>query len=115
MNGLFNSLLCTAVSTSATFVSTVGALPDCFLSATDPVSRNRCTKHVLSRRHSVLLNLHISVEMHLSQAMRFGSEIKFQDGYSLLLQKNSCTCRCAQLTIADKYFGTDSCYVQNFL
>ncbi|GFT58421.1 hypothetical protein TNCV_2119181 [Trichonephila clavipes] len=42
-NGLFNRLLCKAVSTSATFVFIMKSLPDRFLSATDPVSRNRCT------------------------------------------------------------------------
>ncbi|GFT97125.1 hypothetical protein TNCV_3857921 [Trichonephila clavipes] len=37
----------TAVSTSATFVFIRNAPPDRFLSATDPVSRNRCTKSVI--------------------------------------------------------------------
>ncbi|GFU18197.1 uncharacterized protein TNCV_2033471 [Trichonephila clavipes] len=46
-DGLFNGLLCKAVSTSATFVFIVNALPDLFLSVTDPVSRNRCTKSVI--------------------------------------------------------------------
>ncbi|GFX08572.1 hypothetical protein TNCV_4170711 [Trichonephila clavipes] len=39
--------LCTAVSTSVTFVSTMDAVPDRFLSATDLVSRNPCTKRVI--------------------------------------------------------------------
>ncbi|GFT20021.1 hypothetical protein TNCV_4994221 [Trichonephila clavipes] len=34
------------VSTSATFVFIMNALPDGFMSATDPVSRNHCTKSV---------------------------------------------------------------------
>ncbi|GFX52029.1 uncharacterized protein TNCV_4653581 [Trichonephila clavipes] len=46
-DGLFNGLLCKAVSTSATFVFIMNALPDRFLSATDYVSRNRCTKSVI--------------------------------------------------------------------
>ncbi|GFX10401.1 uncharacterized protein TNCV_1867961 [Trichonephila clavipes] len=46
-DGLFNGLLCKAVSTSATFVFIMNALPDRFLSATDPASRNRCTKTVI--------------------------------------------------------------------
>ncbi|GFW41044.1 uncharacterized protein TNCV_414531 [Trichonephila clavipes] len=36
-----------AVSTSATLVFTIDALPDCFLSVTDPMSRNRCCKSVI--------------------------------------------------------------------
>ncbi|GFW46467.1 hypothetical protein TNCV_4811551 [Trichonephila clavipes] len=44
MDGLFIGLLCEVVSTSATFVFTMDALPDHFLSATDQVSRNRCPK-----------------------------------------------------------------------
>ncbi|GFU91268.1 hypothetical protein TNCV_4925981 [Trichonephila clavipes] len=47
MDGLFNGLLCKEVSTSATFDFTLDAQPDRFLSATDPVSRNHCTKSVL--------------------------------------------------------------------
>ncbi|GFW31363.1 hypothetical protein TNCV_2664631 [Trichonephila clavipes] len=39
-----NELPCKAVSKSATFLFTMDALPDCFLSATDPMLRNRCTK-----------------------------------------------------------------------
>ncbi|GFX11312.1 hypothetical protein TNCV_2803761 [Trichonephila clavipes] len=65
---LFNGLLCKAVSTSANFVFIMNALPDRFLSATDPVSRNRCTKRVLSL---MLSHLDISPEMHLS----IGNEI----------------------------------------
>ncbi|GFX03394.1 hypothetical protein TNCV_4634061 [Trichonephila clavipes] len=45
-DGLFNGLLCKAVSTSATFVFIMNALPDHFLSATESVSLNRCTKSV---------------------------------------------------------------------
>ncbi|GFU89223.1 hypothetical protein TNCV_2896711 [Trichonephila clavipes] len=45
--GLFNELLCKAVSISATNVFTMISLPDRFLSATDPVSRNRYTKSVI--------------------------------------------------------------------
>ncbi|GFX12680.1 hypothetical protein TNCV_3158011 [Trichonephila clavipes] len=44
---LFNGFLCKAVSTSATFVFTMDALPDRFHSATDPMSRKRCTKSVI--------------------------------------------------------------------
>ncbi|GFW09299.1 hypothetical protein TNCV_4276281 [Trichonephila clavipes] len=43
----FIGLLCKAVSTSATFVFTMDAIVDRFLSATDPVSRNRCSKRVI--------------------------------------------------------------------
>ncbi|GFU01952.1 uncharacterized protein TNCV_1524381 [Trichonephila clavipes] len=46
-DGLFNGLPCKVVSTSTTFVFIMNALPDRFLSATDPVSRNRCTKSVI--------------------------------------------------------------------
>ncbi|GFW21222.1 hypothetical protein TNCV_1948451 [Trichonephila clavipes] len=46
-DGLFNGLLCKAVSTSATFVFTMDALPDRFLSATYTVSRNHCNKSVI--------------------------------------------------------------------
>ncbi|PRD21951.1 UNVERIFIED_CONTAM: hypothetical protein NCL1_50409 [Trichonephila clavipes] len=42
-DSLFIGLLRKAVSTSATFVFTMEALPDFFLSATDTVSRNYCT------------------------------------------------------------------------
>ncbi|GFR17072.1 hypothetical protein TNCT_300541 [Trichonephila clavata] len=44
---LFIRLLCKAVSTSAIFVFTIDGLPDHFLCATCPVSRNRCTKCVI--------------------------------------------------------------------
>ncbi|GFV46745.1 hypothetical protein TNCV_1882041 [Trichonephila clavipes] len=37
----------TPVFTSATFVFTTDALPDRFLSATDPVPLNSCTKNVI--------------------------------------------------------------------
>ncbi|GFV80330.1 hypothetical protein TNCV_4957331 [Trichonephila clavipes] len=40
-------LLGGVVSTSASFVFIMYALLDCFQSATDPVSRNRCTKRVI--------------------------------------------------------------------
>ncbi|GFW88048.1 hypothetical protein TNCV_217201 [Trichonephila clavipes] len=40
-------LRCKVVSTSATFFFTIDALPDHFLSATDPVSRNRSTKRAI--------------------------------------------------------------------
>ncbi|GFV64216.1 hypothetical protein TNCV_4338901 [Trichonephila clavipes] len=40
-DGHFIGLLCKAVSTSATFISTMDALPDRILSETDSVSRNR--------------------------------------------------------------------------
>ncbi|PRD25932.1 UNVERIFIED_CONTAM: hypothetical protein NCL1_39493 [Trichonephila clavipes] len=46
-DGLSNGLLCKAVSISATFVFTMDALPDRFLSATDPVSWNRFTESVV--------------------------------------------------------------------
>ncbi|GFS96155.1 uncharacterized protein TNCV_1141291, partial [Trichonephila clavipes] len=46
-DGLLNGLLCKAVSTSATFFFTMDALPYRFLSITDPVSRNRCSKRVV--------------------------------------------------------------------
>ncbi|GFS99614.1 hypothetical protein TNCV_1971871 [Trichonephila clavipes] len=46
-DGLFIRLPCKAVSTSATFIFTMDALPVCFLSATDPVSRNHCPKRVI--------------------------------------------------------------------
>ncbi|GFY24592.1 uncharacterized protein TNCV_1016381 [Trichonephila clavipes] len=46
-DGLFNGLLCKAVSTSATFVFIMNAVPDYFLFATDPESRNRYTKSVI--------------------------------------------------------------------
>ncbi|GFU72256.1 hypothetical protein TNCV_370111 [Trichonephila clavipes] len=47
-DGLFNGLLCKAVSTSATYVFIRnGSSRDHFLSATDPVSRNSCTKSVI--------------------------------------------------------------------
>ncbi|GFU71683.1 uncharacterized protein TNCV_3036231 [Trichonephila clavipes] len=47
-HGLFNGLLCKVASTSATFVFIMNALPDRFGSATDPVSRNRFTKSVIT-------------------------------------------------------------------
>ncbi|GFV36062.1 hypothetical protein TNCV_345781 [Trichonephila clavipes] len=43
----FNGLLCKAGSSSAIFVFIIKTLPDLFLLATDPVSRNRCTKSVI--------------------------------------------------------------------
>ncbi|GFY34399.1 hypothetical protein TNCV_3978591 [Trichonephila clavipes] len=43
-DGFLNRLLCKAISTSATFVFIMNAVPDRFLSATDPVSRNRFSK-----------------------------------------------------------------------
>ncbi|GFX03460.1 hypothetical protein TNCV_4634721 [Trichonephila clavipes] len=46
-DGLFNGLLYKAVSTSTTFIFIMNALPDRFLSATDPMSRNRCGKRVI--------------------------------------------------------------------
>ncbi|GFX09707.1 hypothetical protein TNCV_653061 [Trichonephila clavipes] len=46
-DGHFIGFLCKAASSSATFVSITDALPDRFLSATDPLSRNRCTKRVI--------------------------------------------------------------------
>ncbi|GFX93160.1 hypothetical protein TNCV_4760391 [Trichonephila clavipes] len=42
----FIGLLSKTVSSPATFVSTISALPYRFLSANDPVSWNRCTKRV---------------------------------------------------------------------
>ncbi|GFR11290.1 hypothetical protein TNCT_647991 [Trichonephila clavata] len=62
---LFIGLLCKVVSTSATFVFTMDALPDRFLSATDPVWQNR---YVLSLMHLMLFHLDISSEMHLSHS-----------------------------------------------
>ncbi|GFU22861.1 uncharacterized protein TNCV_4966071 [Trichonephila clavipes] len=47
MDGLSFGLLCKEISTSATFISSMKALLDLFLSATDSVSRNRCTKRVI--------------------------------------------------------------------
>ncbi|GFT59712.1 uncharacterized protein TNCV_4693111 [Trichonephila clavipes] len=47
MDGLFNGLLCKAVSTCATFVFIMDAVLDRFLTAIDSVSRNRCTKSVI--------------------------------------------------------------------
>ncbi|GFR27934.1 hypothetical protein TNCT_704841 [Trichonephila clavata] len=44
---LFSGFFCKVVSTSATFVFTMVCLPNHFLSATDPVSQNRCTKCVI--------------------------------------------------------------------
>ncbi|GFX24225.1 hypothetical protein TNCV_1366061 [Trichonephila clavipes] len=44
---LFIGLLCKAVSTSATFVFTMDALPDRIMSATDPVPRNCCTQSII--------------------------------------------------------------------
>ncbi|GFT30001.1 hypothetical protein TNCV_3349601 [Trichonephila clavipes] len=41
------SFLCKVVTTSATFVLTMDALPNHFLYAIEPVSRNRCTKRVV--------------------------------------------------------------------
>ncbi|GFX62811.1 uncharacterized protein TNCV_3351371 [Trichonephila clavipes] len=46
-DGLSNGLLCKAVSTYNTFVFIMSVLPDRFLTATDPVSRNRCPKSVI--------------------------------------------------------------------
>ncbi|GFX61320.1 uncharacterized protein TNCV_1171591 [Trichonephila clavipes] len=43
----FIGLLCKTASTSATFVFTMDALTECFLSAPDLVSRNHCTKRVI--------------------------------------------------------------------
>ncbi|GFV50042.1 hypothetical protein TNCV_2354271 [Trichonephila clavipes] len=52
MDGLSIGLFCKEISTSATFVFTMDAVPlavpDCFLSATDNVSRNCCTKRVIA-------------------------------------------------------------------
>ncbi|GFW86576.1 hypothetical protein TNCV_4333601 [Trichonephila clavipes] len=62
-DGLFNGLLCKAVSTSAAFVRQ-DALPDCFLSATDPVSRNRCTKHVIVDAFGAVVNRYFCDEAH---------------------------------------------------
>ncbi|GFS83117.1 hypothetical protein TNCV_1287231 [Trichonephila clavipes] len=45
--GLFVGLLCKAVFTSAIFVLTMDSLTNWFGSATDSVSRNRCTKRVM--------------------------------------------------------------------
>ncbi|GFW70604.1 hypothetical protein TNCV_1624361 [Trichonephila clavipes] len=76
---------------SANFVFFMNALPDRFLSATDPVSRNRCTESV------VLFHLDISAEMHLSH----GNEILQRNKiprWLLALGKTSCTSCCAQLT-----------------
>ncbi|GFY00252.1 hypothetical protein TNCV_4710541 [Trichonephila clavipes] len=46
-DGLFIGVLCKTVSLSVIFVFTMNALPDHFLSATDPVSRNRSPKCVV--------------------------------------------------------------------
>ncbi|GFW55388.1 DDE_3 domain-containing protein [Trichonephila clavipes] len=46
-DSLFNGLLCKAVYTSATFVFIMNTLPDRLLSATEPVSRNRCAKSII--------------------------------------------------------------------
>ncbi|GFX67478.1 DNA-directed RNA polymerase subunit [Trichonephila clavipes] len=70
-----------AVSTSATFVFTVNALPDHFLFAIDPVLRNSCTK-------SVIVDSFGAVLPGNHTAMRFYSEIKFHDSYSLRLGKH---------------------------
>ncbi|GFV46601.1 hypothetical protein TNCV_4111 [Trichonephila clavipes] len=46
-DGLFIGLLCKMVSTSATFVFIIDALPDGFLPAIDPVTQDRYTKSVI--------------------------------------------------------------------
>ncbi|GFW60236.1 hypothetical protein TNCV_1843171 [Trichonephila clavipes] len=47
-DGLLNGLLCKkAVFPSTTFVFSMDAQSDRFLSATNPVSRNHCTKNVI--------------------------------------------------------------------
>ncbi|GFX63969.1 estradiol 17-beta-dehydrogenase 2 [Trichonephila clavipes] len=45
-----------SVSSSSTFVTTIDALPDRFLSTTDPVSRNRCTERVIVDAFSAVLS-----------------------------------------------------------
>ncbi|GFX06838.1 hypothetical protein TNCV_1201531 [Trichonephila clavipes] len=95
-DGLFNRLFCKAVSTSATFVFIMNALPDRFLSATEPVPRTVALK-VLSLMHLVLFHLDIFAEMHLSR----GNEILQRNKiprWLFGLRKISCTSRCAQLT-----------------
>ncbi|GFX07696.1 hypothetical protein TNCV_4159651 [Trichonephila clavipes] len=47
-DGLYNGLLCKTVSTSATFVFAMNALPDRFMSETGPMSCNHCTKSVIN-------------------------------------------------------------------
>ncbi|GFY18620.1 hypothetical protein TNCV_2398451 [Trichonephila clavipes] len=47
MDGLFNGLLCKAVSRSATLAFIMDIPPNRFLSATDPATHNRCTKSVI--------------------------------------------------------------------
>ncbi|GFW05842.1 hypothetical protein TNCV_603141 [Trichonephila clavipes] len=69
-DGLFNGLLRKWVSTSDTFVFIMNALPNRFLSATDPVSHNRCTKSLIIDEFGAV-SPDISTEMHLS----FGNEI----------------------------------------
>ncbi|GFR22539.1 hypothetical protein TNCT_241681 [Trichonephila clavata] len=59
-------LLYKAVSTSATFVFTMVAQSDRFLSATDPVSRNRCTTRVIADAFSAVLRGYVSAKKHLS-------------------------------------------------
>ncbi|GFT90009.1 hypothetical protein TNCV_4593011 [Trichonephila clavipes] len=63
-DGLFIELFCKAVSASTTFVFTMDALPDRFLSATDPLSWNRCTKIVIVDAFGAV-SPGISAEMHL--------------------------------------------------
>ncbi|GFS79302.1 hypothetical protein TNCV_4409551 [Trichonephila clavipes] len=60
-----------SVYTSSTFIVIMNALPDRFMSATDPVSRNRCSKSVITDAFLVLFHLDISAEIHLSH----GNEI----------------------------------------
>ncbi|GFX14802.1 transposable element Tcb1 transposase [Trichonephila clavipes] len=93
---VFNGLLFKAVSTSAPFVFTMDALLCRFLSATDPVSRNRCTKSVIVDAFGAVSLFLLKCIYHTT--IIFYSEIKFHDWLFFALGKTSCTSRCAQLT-----------------
>ncbi|GFQ96806.1 hypothetical protein TNCT_731401 [Trichonephila clavata] len=86
----FIGLLCKAVSTSATLVFPVEALLERYLSAINPVSSDRCTKRVfvdVSGAVFFFIRIFLLKCTYLT-AMRFCSEIKFHDSYSLLLEKH---------------------------
>ncbi|GFT93075.1 hypothetical protein TNCV_4400661 [Trichonephila clavipes] len=92
--------------TSATFVFITNAQPDRFLSATDPVSSNHCTKSVIIDAFGTVSPGYFA-EMHLSHSNEILQRNKIPR-WLFYSWENIMHLRCAQLTTTDKYFEIDA-------
>ncbi|GFV76211.1 hypothetical protein TNCV_4673001 [Trichonephila clavipes] len=95
------------VSPSVAFIFTTDALPDRFLSETDPVHGTIGLK-VLSLMHLGLFHLAISAKMHLPQGNEILQRNKIPRWLLFAFWKIPFTSCCAHLTKTDKYFENDA-------